>query len=78
MQADELAHIFAVNLKARRLRLGMTQADLAAAVGVHVPYISDLENGKKTPYLRNLARFAEALRTTPDKLLRPPKSHGST
>lgn len=73
MQENELAAVFAANLRARRLKLGMTQQQLADALGVHVPYISNLENGKKTPYVRSLARFAEALQTTPDKLLRPPK-----
>lgn len=69
MQPKELVLIFARNVKAYRLARGWTQADLAAQMEVHVPYISAIENGKRTPFLGNVARFAEALGTTPDALL---------
>lgn len=70
---DDLVSIFAANVRALRERLGLTQEQLAEKIGAHAPYISALENGKKTPWVKNLAPLAEALETTPDRLLRPPK-----
>jgi transcriptional regulator with XRE-family HTH domain len=69
VQPTELTALFAANFKARRLELGLSQAALAERLDVHVPYISDLENRRKTPYLPNLAKLAEALETTPDALI---------
>ena len=39
---------------------------------VHVQYIYEVEKGNKTPFLGNVALFAEALETTPDALLSSP------
>lgn len=69
MHADELVQVFAENVRRHRLALGLSQRELADKLGVHPPYISDLERGKKTPQLGGLARLAEALDTTPDMLL---------
>jgi transcriptional regulator with XRE-family HTH domain len=74
VQPDELVFIFAANVKARRLELGLTQAQLAERLDCHVPYISDLENRRKSPYLGNLAKLAEALETSPDALLAAPEN----
>lgn len=41
---------------------------------IFVQYIYDVEGGKKTPFLGNVALFAEALGTTPDALLSQPES----
>lgn len=73
VQPEQLVAIFAANVKARRLALGLTQAQLAERLNAHVPYISAIENGKRTPFLGNVANFAEALQTTPDALLRASK-----
>lgn len=67
---SDLIALFARNVRARRLELGLTQAQLAERLDVYVPYISAVENGKRTPFLGNIANFAEALETTPDELLR--------
>jgi len=67
---DELTDKFAENVRKRRLALGLTQGDLAERLKKHKPYISEIENGKRTPWLPNLALFAEALETTPSALLR--------
>lgn len=69
VQPDELVLVFADNVRRRRLELGLTQADLAERIGAHPPYISDIERGIKSPFLGNIARFAKALKTTPQKLL---------
>lgn len=69
MQPTELVTVFAENVKRFRKSLGMTQGQLAERLDVHVPYISDLERGVKSPYLPNLAKLAEALEVEPFELL---------
>lgn len=60
-------------MKARRLQIGLSQVALAEKLGVHQPYISDLESGRKSPLMETLADIADALDTTPAKLLTPKK-----
>lgn len=77
MQPRELVAIFAANVKTRRKTLGLTQAQLAERLNVHVPYISDLEHAKKTPYLGNIAKIADALEIQPEELLAAPQEISS-
>jgi transcriptional regulator with XRE-family HTH domain len=67
---DELTGKFAANVRKRRVAMGLTQGQLAVRLKKHKPYISEIENGKRTPRLPNLAIFAEALETTPSALLK--------
>lgn len=73
MAPDELVAVFAANVRAFREKLKLTQAQLADRLDTYTSYISALENGKKTPWLSNLATIAEALETTPDALLKKPR-----
>lgn len=70
---EELVSVFATNVRIFREKLKLTQAQLAERLDTYTSYISALENGKKTPWLANLAILAEALETTPDALLKKPK-----
>lgn len=45
-------------VRSRRLAAGITQAELAAAVGIGVPYVSKLEADKERPSYDLLARLA--------------------
>ncbi len=45
----------------RRRELGLTQKQLAAAVGVHQSEISDIERGASTPAYRTLTKLAFGL-----------------
>ena len=47
----------------------MTQADLAAAVGMTQGYLSDLENGRRRGTADSLAKLARALRVPLDLLV---------
>jgi transcriptional regulator with XRE-family HTH domain len=69
VQPYELNGRFRENLRRRREALGLTQEQVAAKIGAHGPYISDIETGKKVPILGTLARLAEALKTTPAALI---------
>jgi len=71
LQAEDLEKLFRQNMRARRKELGMSQVDLAKAMGVNQPYVSQLESGERSPQLETIAKVAEALSTTPDALLTP-------
>lgn len=58
------------NIKSRRLDLQMTQSDLAAKVGyADKGMISRVENGKIDLSQSQIEKFADALETTPAKLM---------
>lgn len=48
-----------MHLRDWREKEGLTQADIAAKVGVHVQYVSDIERGKKTPSLSLARKFRD-------------------
>ncbi len=54
----------------RRRQMGLSQERLAYRCGLHQSYISQLENGVKSPTVRSLAAIAHALDTRPSELLR--------
>ena len=57
-------------IQARRKAMGLTQAELAAAVGFSVAQIvSDIERGQRDVKAWELVKIADALRTTVDRLL---------
>ena len=56
-------------VQARRRAQQMTQAELAAELGVTPQYISALEGGTSTPAVATLARLAAVLGVTTDFLL---------
>lgn len=60
----ELGH----RIKARRKALGMTQAALADAAGVHEISVCLIENGRRRPRAETVAKFAAALQCSPDDL----------
>jgi putative transcriptional regulator len=56
-------------IKARRKKQNMSQADLAYKIGMDVPNISVIENGKSNPQILTLLRIASALDTQLFQLL---------
>jgi transcriptional regulator with XRE-family HTH domain len=57
------------NLREARLRLEMTQEQVAARSGVHPTEISRIEAGKRDPRVSTVERLAAALRMKPGELL---------
>lgn len=49
------------SIKEKRILAGITQRDLARMVGVTGGYISQIENGTKTPSVKTLQKIANAL-----------------
>jgi transcriptional regulator with XRE-family HTH domain len=49
------------NLRSRREGLGLTQRSLAEKLGVEASFINFIENGRRKPSLRLVARLADIL-----------------
>lgn len=56
-------------LRAARLRAGMTQEDLAHAAGVDRSYISELEHNKKSPTVAMLLRLCRAMNASASEIV---------
>lgn len=69
MQPEQLARLVGVNVRRRREELRLTQSDVARAADVNQTYLSDIENGKRSPNLSTVARLADALDVQPADLL---------
>ena len=61
--------LFGQRLREVRKNYDKTQGDLAKLLGVSVPQISDMENGKKTTSFENLAIICEHYKVSADYLL---------
>ena len=67
-EMDRQEATFAARLHAAMTARGMTQAQLASALGVGQPAISNLLNRESRPQSRTVARLAEALGMPPEDL----------
>jgi len=67
---ESLRHIVASNVKDRRLRLGLSQEQLADICGYHRTYIGSVERGERNITLSTLAALATALNVSANDLLR--------
>jgi transcriptional regulator with XRE-family HTH domain len=59
---------FGTAVRARRLKLSLTQERLAELTGLDPTYISGIERGKRNPALKNIVKIAQALKTSVAKL----------
>ena len=67
--------ILAVNLKYYRYQRNMSQEKFAELLGSTLPYINQLENGKRKPTLELLDRYSEILGITSAELITYNKQH---
>ncbi|HVD40360.1 MAG TPA: helix-turn-helix transcriptional regulator [Solirubrobacterales bacterium] len=68
---------FGWNLKIARQRVGLTQQELAARLGMEFSCdISVWETGKQCPRIDTVVRLAEALEIEPSELLRETRGLG--
>ena len=51
----------AADIKKRRMRLGISQQDLAEFAGVGIATVKDIERGKGNPSLQTLQKLLEVL-----------------
>ena len=75
-----VARYLAANIRARRIRLDLTQEQLAECIGLGVKHMQKIEAGKVDVTISMVAKLASVLRTVPDQLLLPatlpPPRHG--
>ena len=69
VEITKLNKLFCRNMKARRSELNITQQALADIMGVHRVRITEIENARNEPTLRQVERVAQALDTTATELL---------
>lgn len=55
-------------IRHQRLKIGLTQTELAERIGVRQAAISEYESGEKVPGVENLIRLADALNCSLDEL----------
>jgi DNA-binding XRE family transcriptional regulator len=67
VQPDPLT-TFGAAVRARRLKLSLTQERLAELTGLDPTYISGIERGRRNPSLKNIVKIARALKTSVAKL----------
>jgi transcriptional regulator with XRE-family HTH domain len=65
----QIGQRFAANLRRTRRAKDLTQEALGEAAGLHRTEVGLLENSKRDPRLTTIAKLAEALETTPSRLL---------
>jgi transcriptional regulator with XRE-family HTH domain len=66
---DPLVSNFGFNLRDARLRLELTQEQVAERSGVHATEVSRIEAGKRDPKISTLERLAAAVEVSPGQLL---------
>jgi transcriptional regulator with XRE-family HTH domain len=68
-----IIRVVAETVKRARKAAGLSQEELGLEAGVDRTYVSQVERGKRNVTIVLLARIAKALKTTPDRLLVPPR-----
>jgi transcriptional regulator with XRE-family HTH domain len=71
MTEAEIRGIFGSNLKRYRNYRKFSQAELAEKLDISIPFLSDVENGRKWISPLTLAKFASALYIEPYELFKP-------
>lgn len=67
--------ILAVNLKYYRFQKNLSQEKFAEMLGSTLPYINQLENGRRKPTLELLDKFSAVLGVTSAELITYNKGH---
>ncbi len=68
----DLPRILGRNVRAARLRAGLSQEQLALEADMKRSYVSDLERGTRNPSIKAIERLASALNLAPAELLKDP------
>lgn len=66
---DKLLKIFGLNIKLERIRLGLTQEEVAEKLDFSSVYVSNVESGKHKISLINAYKFAQFYNKSLDYLL---------
>jgi transcriptional regulator with XRE-family HTH domain len=74
MDEQDLRAILSRNLRKYRTYRKFSQAELAEKLDISIPFLSDIENGKKWVSPRTLAKMADTFSIEAYELLRPENS----
>lgn len=69
MKKDEILQKFGQQVREERLKLGLSQEELAVKTGVHRTYIGMIERAEKNITLLNIEKIAKALNIPVKELL---------
>ena len=70
----DIRKVLGENVRRARLAIGVSQEALADMAKIDRTYVSGIERGVRNPSVKIVARFAKALKTTPETLLASPRS----
>lgn len=65
----DLRRVVGRNVRLIREARGASQEELAYRAGIHVTYLSGIENGRRNPTVLVLGRLAAGLQVEPGRLL---------
>lgn len=68
--SDGLLLKFGEKVKSQRIKIGLSQEELAAEAGVHRTYIGMIERGEKNITLLNIKKLSKALKIRVDDLVK--------
>jgi transcriptional regulator with XRE-family HTH domain len=71
MNEKDLRYILSANIRRYRNYRKLSQAEFAEMINISIPFLSDIENGKKWVSPRTLAKMADTLDIEAYELLRP-------
>jgi transcriptional regulator with XRE-family HTH domain len=71
MNDRELRKILGLNMKKYRKFHGLTQEELAGTLDISIPFLSDMENGKKWASAHTVAKIADTLNVDAYELFKP-------
>ena len=74
MDERYLRYVLSINLRKYRHYRKYSQAELAEKLDISIPFLSDIENGKKWVSPRTLAKMANIFNIEAYELLKPEKS----
>jgi transcriptional regulator with XRE-family HTH domain len=74
MNDKDLRAILSANIRRYRAYRRFSQAELAEKLDISIPFLSDIENGKKWVSPHTLAKMADVFAVEAYELLRPEKS----
>jgi len=69
MSANDILKVFGLNVKIERLKLGLTQSELAEVLDVHEKHICKIETGHQNVTIKTLSKIADALQVEENQLL---------
>lgn len=72
MKNDDSIRQVGLEIKRRRIELGLTQEEFADVSGLHRTYVSGIERGERNATLDVIFQIAKALQCEPGKLFEKP------